>query len=58
VGSLEAPVVLLLITSLALAASFLPAVRHLPGSYALGDYALLVLCVAVGTLADASRLRE
>ena len=57
-GSLEAPVVLLLITSLALAASFLPAVRHLPGSYALGDYALLVFCVAVGTLADASRLQE
>lgn len=57
-GSLEAPVVLLLITSLALAASFIPAVRHLPGSYALGDYALLVFCVAIGTLADASLLRE
>jgi uncharacterized membrane protein len=57
-GSLEAPVVLLLITSLALAASFSPAVRYLPGSYALGDYALLVFCVAVGTLADASRLHE
>ncbi len=57
-GSLEAPVVLLLITSLALAASLVPAVRYLPGSYALGDYALLVFCVAVGTLADASKLHE
>ncbi|WNG45262.1 DUF819 family protein [Archangium minus] len=57
-GGLEPPVVLLLITSLSLAASFLPAVRGLPGSYAMGDYALLVFCVAVGTLADASRLRE
>ncbi|HYO56904.1 DUF819 family protein [Archangium sp.] len=57
-GGLEPPVVLLLITSLSLAASFVPAVRNLPGSYALGDYALLVFCVAVGTLADASRLRD
>ncbi|HEX8820569.1 MAG TPA: DUF819 family protein [Archangium sp.] len=57
-GSLEAPAVLLLITTLALAASFRPAVRHLPGSYALGDYALLVFCVAVGTLADARQLHE
>ena len=57
-GALEAPLVLLLLTSLSLGASFHPAVRQLPGSYALGDYALLVFCVAVGTLADASRLGE
>lgn len=57
-GGLEPPVVLLLITSLSLAASFVPSVRNLPGSYALGDYALLVFCVAVGTLADASRMRD
>ncbi|WIG98538.1 DUF819 family protein [Myxococcus sp. SDU36] len=57
-GRLDAMVVLLLITTLALAASFRSAIRTLPGSYALGDYALLVFCVAVGTLADASRLRE
>ncbi|MFP2961365.1 DUF819 family protein [Myxococcus sp. 1LA] len=57
-GHLDVTVVLLLITTLALAASFRPSVRTLPGSYALGDYALLVFCVAVGTLADASRLQE
>lgn len=57
-GGMEAPVVLLLITSLSLAASFVPSVRELPGSYAMGDYALLVFCVAVGTLADASRMRD
>lgn len=57
-GGLEPPVVMLLITSLSLAASFSPTVRTLPGSYTMGDYALLVFCVAVGTLADASRLRE
>ncbi|WNG26257.1 DUF819 family protein [Cystobacter fuscus] len=56
-GGLEPPLVLLVLTSLSLAASFHPAVRHLP-AYALGDYALLVFCVAVGTLADASRLGE
>ncbi|MFP2905600.1 DUF819 family protein [Pyxidicoccus sp. 3LFB2] len=57
-GRLDVTVVLLLITSLSLAASFLPAVRRLPGSSALGDYALLVFCVAVGSLADASKLGE
>ena len=57
-GKLEPPLVLLLITSLGLGASFVPRVRALAGSYALGDYALLVFCVAVGSLADASRLRE
>ncbi|WP_233262036.1 DUF819 family protein [Vitiosangium sp. GDMCC 1.1324] len=57
-GGLEPPVVLLLITSLSLAASFVPSIRNLPGSYVMGDYALLVFCVAVGTLADISRLRD
>jgi uncharacterized membrane protein len=57
-GKLEAPLVLLLITSLALGASFFPAVRYLSGSYALGDYALLIFCVAVGTMADASQLQK
>jgi uncharacterized membrane protein len=57
-GGVEAPAVLLLITTLALLASFRPEVRHLPGSAALGDYALLVFCVAVGTLANARQLQE
>jgi uncharacterized membrane protein len=51
-GALEAPAVLLLLTTLALGASFVPAVRHLPGSAALGDYVLLVFCVSMGSLAD------
>lgn len=57
-GRLDVTAVLLLITSLSLAASFLPAVRRLPGSSSAGDYALLVFCVAVGTLADARKLGE
>jgi len=57
-GGVEAPAVLLLITTLALVASFRPEVRYLPGSAALGDYALLVFCVAVGTLANARQLQE
>jgi uncharacterized membrane protein len=57
-GRLDVAVVMLLITSLSLAASFLPAVRRLPGSSALGDYVLLVFCVAVGTLADVRQLGE
>lgn len=57
-GGLDVTVVLLLITSLSLGASFIHAVRRLPGSYALGDYALLVFCAAVGTLADARQLQQ
>jgi len=57
-GRLEVAGVMLLLTTLALVASLFPAVRHLRGSFALGDYALLVFCVAVGSLADARRFLE
>jgi uncharacterized membrane protein len=57
-GKLEVAGVMLLLTTLALVASLFPAVRHLRGSFALGDYALLVFCVSVGSLADARRFLE
>jgi len=49
-------VVILAITTLALALSRLPRVRGLPGSAAAGDGALLVFCVAIGATADFGRL--
>jgi uncharacterized membrane protein len=55
-GRLEAGVVLLLITTLALGASLSPKVRALDGSFELGEYVLLVFCVAVGSLADVRQL--
>jgi uncharacterized membrane protein len=55
-GKLDAGPVLLLITSLALAASLSPRVRSWSGAFELGEYCLLVFCVAVGSLADVSKL--
>lgn len=49
---LEASPALLGITSLGIAASLLPRVRQLHGAYELGEYLLLIFCVAMGSLAD------
>lgn len=51
-GKLEPSPVLLSITTLGILASLSPRVRALVGSYELGEYVLLVFCVAVGSLAD------
>jgi len=55
-GRLDAGLVLLVITTLALGASLAPKVRALDGSFELGEYVLLVFCVAVGSLADVRQL--
>ncbi len=58
-GSLEhplaQPVMVLVITTAAIAASFNRRIRTFPGSFVLGEYLLLVFCVALGSLAN---LRE
>jgi uncharacterized membrane protein len=51
-GKLEASPALLGITSLGIAASLSPRVRRLKGAYELGEYLLLIFCVAMGSLAD------
>ncbi len=52
VGSLQQPAwVILFLSSFSVAASFVPAVRRWEGTYAAGDYLLLVFCVSVGMLA-------
>jgi uncharacterized membrane protein len=55
-GKLDAGPVLLTITTLSLAASLSPRVRGWEGAFELGEYVLLVFCVAVGSLADVSKL--
>ncbi|MEW5739668.1 MAG: DUF819 family protein [Myxococcota bacterium] len=55
-GKLDPGPVLLGITTLALAASFSSRVRGLQGSFELGEYVLLIFCVAVGSLADVRQL--
>jgi uncharacterized membrane protein len=55
-GKLEAAPALLGITTLGIAASLSKRVRSLVGAYELGEYLLLIFCVAMGSLADARLL--
>jgi uncharacterized membrane protein len=55
-GKLEAGPVLLGITTLGILASLWRPVRTLRGTYEVGEYLLLIFCVAVGSLADARLL--
>ncbi len=50
--------ILLLLTTLSIALSFIPAVRQLPKTFELGEYLLLIFCVAIGLLADFSNIIE
>lgn len=52
------PVAILAITTLAIAASFIPKARAQPGTGPAGDYLLLVFSVGVGTLARASVMQD
>lgn len=47
---------ILLITTLAIIASFIPAVRNIKGTYEAGEYLLLVFSLAIGSAANFSQL--
>ncbi|MCB0703871.1 MAG: DUF819 family protein [Saprospiraceae bacterium] len=56
-GSLEqVALLLLLLTTISLALSFIPKIRFMPGSFSIGEYFLLVFSVAIGLLADFSQI--
>ncbi len=54
--SLHAGLVMLAITTFGLGASLSKTVRSWSGSFELGEYALLIFCVAMGSLADVGKL--
>jgi uncharacterized membrane protein len=54
--SLHVGVVMLAITTLGIAASLSKTVRSWDGSFELGEYALLIFCAAMGSLADVSKV--
>ena len=54
--SLHVGVVMLVITTLGIAASLSNTVRNWSGSFELGEYALLIFCAAMGSLADGSKV--
>ena len=57
-GELPVAPVILGITTLGLAASFVPRIRSLPGTYETGEYLLHIFAVAIGTLADVRELAD
>jgi uncharacterized membrane protein len=48
--------IILLLTSFAIGASFVPRVRRLDTSFSLGEYFVLVFCAVVGSMADAGEI--
>jgi uncharacterized membrane protein len=52
----EVAFIILVITTLGIAASFLPKIRSIPGSYEVGQYLLLVFCVGIGSQANIAEL--
>ena len=51
-GSIDATIVIVMITSLSILASFKKLIRNLQGTFELGDYFLLMFGVAAGMLSD------
>ncbi len=54
--SVRDPVVILMLTSGAIGLSFVPSIRKLKGTNALGNYFLLAFCVAIGSTANFEKL--
>lgn len=48
--------ILLMLTTLSILASFFPVIRNIKGSFEIGEYLLLMFCVAIGMQADFSTL--
>lgn len=55
-GLTAAGVIILMISTFSVAASFSPKVRNLHGAFELGEYLLLMFCVSIGMMADLSEL--
>jgi uncharacterized membrane protein len=55
-GKIAEPVVILIITTLGIAASFFPRIRALPGTFTTANYMLLVFAVSMGSMANFTEL--
>lgn len=51
-GKITAPSVILAVTTLSIAASFIKYVRFLPRTYEFGEYFLLVFCMGIGSISN------
>lgn len=57
-GSLPIAPVILSVTTLGIALSFVPRIRNLTGAYETGQYLLLIFAVAIGTLANIREMAD
>jgi uncharacterized membrane protein len=55
-GKLTAPAVILAVTTLSIAASFVKKIRFLPRSYEFGEYFLLIFCIGIGSISNMTEL--
>jgi uncharacterized membrane protein len=55
---LQTMIVILLLTTLSIAASFVPRIREIRGSFELGEYAILIFALAAGAMGDFSRVLQ
>jgi uncharacterized membrane protein len=55
-GELTVAPIILSVTSIGIALSFVRKIRNMPGPYELGQYLLLVFCVALGTRAEIGQI--
>jgi uncharacterized membrane protein len=55
-GKISVITTIITITTLAVIGSFVSSIRNLPGTYELGEYLLLVFCVAIGSLVSIPKL--
>ncbi len=57
-GKISEAVVIIALSTLGIGASLIGPLRRLAGSYELGNYAILVFCVAIGSQAEVTQLIE
>ena len=57
-GAIYMPVILLVITTLGIAASFIPKIRELPLSFETANYLILVFALAMGSMSNFAELLE
>ncbi|MEL6656828.1 MAG: DUF819 family protein [Bacteroidota bacterium] len=57
-GMSNTTILILFLTTISLALSFAPRISSLPGSFAQGEYFLLIFCVALGLMANFQKLLD
>jgi uncharacterized membrane protein len=57
-GKINQSVLMLVLTTLSLGAASLPVIRRLKGSFAVGEYLLMMFCICLGLMADLTQLQD